>query len=34
MSDIKLLEKIRNFKEEHCYQYQRKLIHMKKINKY
>ena len=25
MSDIKLLEKIRNFKEEHCYQYQRKL---------
>lgn len=25
MSDIKLLEKIQNFKEEHCYQYQRKL---------
>lgn len=25
MSDIKLLEKIQNFKEEHCYQYQKRL---------
>lgn len=25
MSDIKLLEKIQNFKEEHCYQYQRRI---------